>query len=371
MKKALYVATVVKTHIMEFHIPYLKMLKEMGWETAVAARNDYENPADCLIPYCDKYYDIPFERNPILPGNIKAFQMLKKIIDEGDYDIIHCHTPVGALLTRLAARDTRKRGTKVIYTAHGFHFYSGAPLKNWLLYYPPEWLCAHWTDVLITINREDYERAKKHLHAKRVEYIPGVGIDVNRFMNVHIDRTAKREEIDVPVDAILLMSVGELNKNKNHSIIIKALSNIENRKIHYAIAGRGPLLNELRNLTVKKNVQHQVHFLGYRYDIPELYAIADICVFPSIREGLGLAAVEGMATGLPVIVSDNRGTRGFLTPENAITCRYDDVDAFAQAIRQLSEDKEHRERMGRANRIRSMDFDIRLIKQIMFQIYTN
>ena len=155
MKKVLYVATVVKNHIMEFHIPYLKMLKEMGWETAVAARNDYENPSECVIPFCDIYYDIPFERNPFRLGNIKAYKELKMVIDEGNYDIIHCHTPVGALLTRLAAENARKRGTKVFYTAHGFHFYKGAPLINWLLFYPAERLLAHMTDVLITINKED------------------------------------------------------------------------------------------------------------------------------------------------------------------------------------------------------------------------
>ena len=125
MKKVLFVATVVKTHIMEFHIPYLKMFKEMGWETVVAARNDYENPADCVIPYCDTYYNIPFERNPLKLGNLKAYTDLKKVIDGGGYDIIHCHTPVGAMLTRLAAKQARKNGTKVFYTAHGFHFYKG------------------------------------------------------------------------------------------------------------------------------------------------------------------------------------------------------------------------------------------------------
>lgn len=104
MKKVLFVATVVKTHIMEFHIPYLKMFKEMGWETAVAARNDYENPSDCVIPYCDTYYDIPFERNPLKLGNMKAYKRLEKVIDDGGYDIIHCHTPVGAMLTVLPRR---------------------------------------------------------------------------------------------------------------------------------------------------------------------------------------------------------------------------------------------------------------------------
>lgn len=156
VKKVLFVATVVKTHIMEFHIPYLKMFKEHGWETAVAARNDYENPDDCVIPYCDSYYDIPFERSPIKPGNITSYKKLKKIIGEGAYDILHCHTPVGAMIARLAAIKARKKGTRVIYTAHGFHFFKGAPLLNWLIYFPVEWICSFLTDTLITINQEDY-----------------------------------------------------------------------------------------------------------------------------------------------------------------------------------------------------------------------
>ena len=133
-KKVLFVATVVKTHIMQFHIPYLKLFQEAGWETAVASRNDYENPSDCVIPYCDTYYDIPFERMPWKLKNLKAYRMLKEIIDREHYDIIHCHTPVGALIARLAALDARKQGTRVIYTAHGFHFFTGAPLQYWLLF---------------------------------------------------------------------------------------------------------------------------------------------------------------------------------------------------------------------------------------------
>ena len=180
MKKVLFVATVVKTHIMEFHIPYLKMFKEMGWNTAVASRNDYENAEDCQIPFCDDYYNVPFERSPIKLSNLKAYKELKKLINNGDYDIIHCHTPVGAMLARLAARRARKRGTKVIYTAHGFHFYKGAPIINWLLYYPVERFLARYTDVLITINKEDYERAQK-FRAKKVCFVHGVGVDTSKF----------------------------------------------------------------------------------------------------------------------------------------------------------------------------------------------
>ena len=152
-KRVLFVATVVKTHIMQFHIPYLKMFKEMGYETAVAARNDYENPDDCRIPYCDHFFDIPFQREPFHRDNIQCYKKLKTIIDEGDFSIVHCHTPVGGVLGRLAARKARKNGVHVMYTAHGFHFYNGAPLKNWILFYPIEKICSYFTDAIITIKK--------------------------------------------------------------------------------------------------------------------------------------------------------------------------------------------------------------------------
>lgn len=310
MPKVLYVATVVKTHIMEFHIPYLKMLKEMGWETAVAARNDYENPADCVIPYCDTYYDIPFERNPFKPGNIKAYNELKKVINEGGYDIIHCHTPVGAMLTRLAAQDARKKGSKVFYTAHGFHFYKGAPLVNWLLFYPGEKYLARKTDVLITITKEDYLRAQK-FKAGRVEYIPGVGVDLNRFKKGSPEKAAQlKTELGIPKDATVWLSVGEVNDNKNHKVVIEVLPDFPNA--WYVLCGRGPLIDEHRKLAGDLGVGNRVIMTGYRNDVVDFYSMADIFVFPSLREGLPVALMEAMATELVCVASKNRGTDDLL-----------------------------------------------------------
>ena len=187
MKKVLFVATVVKTHIMTFHIPYLEWFKQNGYETHVCAKNDYINKEECVIPYCDKFYDIPFERSPINPANISAYEQLKKIIDSNEYDIIHCNTHVGGVLTRLAAKKARQHCTKVIYTAHGFHFYKGASFKDWLLFYPVERYFARYTDVLITINKEDYSASQK-FKAKKVVYVPGVCVDVNKFVRPNVDR---------------------------------------------------------------------------------------------------------------------------------------------------------------------------------------
>lgn len=326
--KILYVATVVKTHIMEFHIPILKSLKESGWETAVAAKNDYENKSECNIPYCDEYYDIPFARSPFSLKNIKAYIRLKKVIASGNYDIVHCHTPVGGVLTRLACRSFRKNGLKVIYTAHGFHFYKGAPLINWIMYYPIEWLCAHWTDVLITINEEDYDIAQKYMHAKNIEYVPGVGLDTVKFRDTVIDRNAKRRELGIPEDAFLILSVGELNENKNHQAVIRELvgqrnsqcppllHNIPIDKAHYAIAGSGPLRDNLMKLADNLGIGNRVHLLGYRSDCAELYKTADLFVLPSKREGLNVSLQEAKASGLECRCYPVRGNDDIMKSKN-------------------------------------------------------
>ncbi|MBP3378557.1 MAG: glycosyltransferase family 4 protein, partial [Clostridia bacterium] len=311
MNKALFVATVVKKHINVFHLPFLKMFKTAGYEVHVAAGNDFYNPNECSSPWCDRYYNLSFERSPLKFSNINAYKSIKKLIDAENYDIIHCHTPVGGVVARIAARNARKNGTKVFYTAHGFHFYKGAPLKNWLLYYPIEKLCSKFTDVLITINKEDFALAQRKMKAAEVLYVPGVGIDTEKYENATVDKDAFRKELGIPSDAILLTSVGELNKNKNHEVVLRALSTLDDSNIHYAIAGNGPLHDYLIQLAQELKISNRFHLLGYRRDIAQIYKASDICVFPSIREGLGLAAIEGMAAGLPLIASDNRGTRDY------------------------------------------------------------
>lgn len=317
-----------------------------------------------------RVYPISCSRFPFDKGNLNAINEIREIVAKGNYDIVHCHTPIAAACTRLACKGLRKSGVKVIYTAHGFHFYTGAPLKNWLLYYPVEWLCAHWTDVLITINKEDYERAKKHMHARRVVYVPGVGIDTKRFMDATVDRATMRREIGVPEDAVLLMSVGELIARKNHEVAMKALAKIADKNIHYAIVGIGPLRDELQTLAESLGVGEQVHFLGYRRDIPELYKAADICVFPSHQEGLPVAVMEAMACGLPIIASDIRGSHELLSSSgNVLITKCDDAGAFAEAIKRLSADATLCAEMGVANLEKSAAYDVEIINVRMKEIY--
>ena len=284
-KKVLFTATVVKTHINVFHLPYLKWFKEQGYEVHVAAKNDFVNEP-CIIPNCDKFYDISFARFPFSEANIKAYNQLKKIITENRYDIIHCHTPVAGVLTRLAARNCKN--TEVIYTAHGFHFFKGAPLLNWLIYYPVERFCARFTDKLITINKEDYERALHFRLRKngKVYYVPGVGIDIEKIKNTKVDVHQKKKGLNISENIPVLLSVGELNKNKNHIAVLNALSKLQDKQFIYLICGRGALKEYLREKIKELRLENKVRLLGYRNDITEILKIADLFIFPSKREGL-------------------------------------------------------------------------------------
>lgn len=338
-KRVLIVATVVKTHIMQFHIPTLKLFKDMGWETAVAARNDYANPEDCQIPYCDQFYDIPFERMPFMPKNVQCYKRLKNMIDRGNYQIIHCHTPVGGVLGRLAARKARKKGTRVLYTAHGFHFYRGAPLKNWLIYYPIEKICSCFADAVLTINKEDWGFAKKHFKNTRFFYLPGIGVDVDMYSQEHDSGIDFRSDLNLCKDEKVIISVGEMTANKNHRTIIKALTFSQLENVHYMIVGSGICRPRLEEYAVKLNVSDRVHFLGYRRDIAALLHASDVFVFPSFREGLPVSVMEAMAAGVPIVASRIRGNVDLIEDGvNGFLCEAQDAEGFAERIRQLLDD---------------------------------
>lgn len=348
-RKVLLVATVVKIHVNVFHIPCLKMFQEQGWETWVCSRNDYDNPKECVIPYCDHYVDIPFERNPLKPGNVKAYRMLRQIIEKEQFDLIYCHTPVGAMLARLAGISARKKGTKVIYMAHGFHFYSGAPLLNWMLYYPVEKFLSRFTDGLITINQEDFQRAQK-FHAGKTVLIPGVGIDLDKFQKKEPTRQEIRNKLSIPESKIILMSVGELTKRKNHMVMIEALARLKEYDILYVICGDGPLKAQLRAKAEELGVRDRLKLLGFRKDIAELHKAADIFVFPSLQEGLPVALMEAMASGLPIVASKIRGNEDLISNnQGGYLVNPTDSEQVAKAIEKMIQNPKKREKMEKRN----------------------
>lgn len=321
MKEKVLILASVASMIDQFNIPNIKLLQNMGYEVHVAC--NFESGNTCSFEkiqelkeyfneFSVKYYQINFERNILkITDNLKAYKEVKNILLENKYKFLHCHSPIGGVVGRIAGHKTQ---TKVIYTAHGFHFFKGAPLINWLLYYPIEKYLSKYTDILITINQEDYKRAQT-FYAKKVEYIPGVGINTEKIRNIVIDRKKKREELGLKKENIVLLSVGELNKNKNHSIVIKALAKLNNPNIYYLICGQGNLKEELLNLIKKLNLEKNVKLLGFRKDIYEIYKISDIFIFPSKREGLSVALMEAICCNLPIICSSIRGNNDIIENE--------------------------------------------------------
>ena len=328
MKKVLFVASVIG-HLNAFHVPCIQHFKEKGYQVEAAAKLLDD------IKVCEVQHNIDFERQPFRIKNIAAYKKLKKIIEDGKYDMVHCHTPVAAILTRLAARRVRNKGTRVIYTAHGFHFFKGAPLKNWLVYFTAEWLCSFLTETLITINKEDFEFAKKHLHAKKIRYITGIGVDTSRFL-VPTDREAKRKELGFDDGQIVVLSIGELSVRKNHRVIIEALAKINDKNVHYVIAGRGSKKEELEALAKELGVQDNVHLLGFRKDVVDLCRAADVFCLPSLQEGLGMVTLEAMAGGLPCVASNVRGPIEIIEHgKNGFLCDCRSSDDFAKHIKSL------------------------------------
>ena len=368
MKKVLFVATVVKLHIMVFHLPYLEWFKKNGYEVHVAARNDYAHPEDCVIPFCDRFIDLPFERSPLKRSNIQVYHQLKTLIESESYDIIHCHTPMGGALGRLAARQARKHGTQVFYTAHGFHFYRGAPWLNWALYYPAERVLSRWTDLLITINEEDY-RAAQHFHARRLVKVPGVGIALDS-LQITADRSALRASIGMTDNDRLILAVGELNTNKNHRILVEALAQLNNPSIHLVICGEGPLLPELQALAQRLGITGQVHFLGFRRDVAQWIQSADVFGFPSYREGLSLSLMEAMAGGLPVVASKIRGNTDLIdVPQGGYLVHPKDVNGFREALGQLTKNPQHAKELGCYNASKIEAYTISRVLAIVGDLY--
>lgn len=377
MKKALILASVASM-IDQFNMQNIQLLQNEGYHVDVIANFEQGNTIsqERIVELKNRLaeknvdvYHIPIPRKIFdIKGIWNSLVEVRKKCNDNKYDLVHCHSPIGGVIARLGAKKARKKGTKVIYTAHGFHFYKGAPKKNWLIFYPIEKICAHWTDVLITINKEDYTFAQKKMKAGSIEYIPGIGVDTDKFNLKDFDKESKKEELGFPNDAIVLLSVGELNKNKNHEIIIKALSNLNNQSIHYVVAGRGDLGNHLTKLADDLGVS--LHLLGYRTDIPELYNMADIFVFPSFREGLSVSLMEAMATSLPCVVSRIRGNVDLIqNNKNGYLCKPNDVDSFAEAIAMLAANKQLREEMGKNNREVIREFDLHKVCNIMKKIY--
>ncbi len=369
MKKVLLVAT-VQSHIAQFHKPLISWLAERGYQVDVAAGYNLDTKPNLHLEVSGAIYDVPFSRSPFSMKNIKAYKVLRDIINSGNYDVVHCNTPVGGILARLAGNAKRKKNElKMIYEAHGFHFFKGGSRKNWLLWYPIEKWFSRYTDVLITINKMDYELALEKFKSKAIKYIPGVGVNLDQFIN-NEQICNLREEYGLSKDTKIIISVGELNNNKNHSVIIRALAHLGDKNVHYFLVGNGPLREELESLAASLGVQSNVHFLGYRRDVPALMKNADAFVFPSLREGLGMASIEAMATGVPIITSDRHGINDYsISGKTGFKYHPTDHVGFAEGISKIVYDADMKKRMGEYNIEVSKNFTVEASMNCLAEIY--
>lgn len=367
--KLLYI-TNIANRIGAFSIASIDAARDMELEFHMAAR--WNAPSE-KIKHEEKRHNIEIhniclDRLPYSKRNILAYKQLLRIINAEKINYIHCNTPVGGLVGRLVGKKCNVK--KVIYQAHGFHFYKGAPLLNWLLYYPVEKWLARYTDALITINQEDYALAKRKMKLRnggKVYYVPGVGVDIHKFTQATIDKAAKRRELGIPEDAVLLLSVGELNNNKNHETIIRAIADMN---VYYIIAGRGELHKHLENLIDSLKLNNRVKLLGFRSDVKELYEAADMFVFPSFREGLSISLMEAMAAGVPVVASRIRGNVDLIEDGvNGFLCDPNDASEFAEKIKLLVDNVELREKMGKSNLMTIRKFSTETVIEEMKKIY--
>ena len=365
MKRVLLTCTDLMT--IQFMVPHIRYLAENGFnvELACSVVGDRLEDVKNAVGDVAKIHTLRLQRSPFSPNNLKGYGDLKKLLSENTYDVIWTNEPVMGVMTRFAARKVRKKGTKVIYMAHGFHFFKGAPLINWLMWAPTEIIMSKFNDILVTINWEDYNWAKKHTFTPVIKHIDGIGVDFSSREGV-ISREEKRAQLNITDDDILVLSVGELQKRKNHQAIIRAIAKLNNPHIKYIICGQGVLENSLRKLATSSNLENQVFFLGYRQDIPEIMSACDIFAHPSIREGLGLASLEAMASGLPLITSNVQGVPDYV--ENGVTgymCSPMDVDAYAENLKKLTENKSLREKIGTTNITYVQKYRVEVIEPVM------
>ena len=350
--KILYTATVL-SHICQFHLPHMKQLQAQGWEVHVAAHDNLAVKNGLQLKYCDKFFDTPFSRSPRSPENLKAYRQLKQLLSEIHYDVILCNTPMGGAVTRLAAKQARRQGTRVVYMAHGFHFFQGASRAAWAVYYPIEKHFAKDCDLLITINQVDYALAKERFSGRtKIAHIHGVGVDETRYHPATPEeQLAMREAEGLRPDDLVILCTGELNENKNQRTLISAAAMLKDRlpNLKVLLAGNGPTEQALREQIRAEGVENTVKLLGYRTDLERVVPAVDLVVSCSRREGMPLNIIEAMLCKKPVVASHNRGHDELVQPDKTgCLLSPGDVSGFADAIARLASDADKRWQLGEA-----------------------
>lgn len=350
MKTKRLLLTCTDLMAIQFLVPHIKYLSENGFSVKLACSvvGDRLDDLRARLDGVCEIETVRLVRSPFSFSNLKGYGDLKRIIDSEKWDIIWTNEPVMGIMTRLAAKAARKSGTKVIYMVHGFHFYEGASFVNWALFYPVEKYCSRLCDMIITINNEDFERAKT-FHSPRVEKINGIGVNTDAFSFSEENRKEIREELGVADDEIMILNVAELNKRKNQQVVLKALKELGNPKVKFFVCGVGDNEENLKKLTVQLGLSDSVRFLGYRKDVYKIYSAADIFVLCSVQEGLPKAIMEAMANGKSVVCSDIRGCVDAVTDGKGGFVVQNQPEKYAEGFEKLVADETLRKKFGEYN----------------------
>lgn len=371
MKKLLFVSN-ISNNVGSFVVASIAAAKKCGFEFYYAANWDSatkEQIAEDEKKYGIKIVHIDLDRSPYSTKNIKAYKQLVDLINKEKIDYIHCNTPVGGVLGRLAGEKCKVK--KIVYEAHGFHFYEGAPKKNWMIYYPVEKWLAKKTDAIITINNEDFERAKtfKLKNNGQVYYVPGVGMDLSQYNVPDTVREIKRNELNLKDTDFALISMGDLIDRKNYKIAIEVVAKLNNPHVHYFICGKGPEEVNLKKLAENLGVDKQVHFLGFRNDIKELLKASDTFLFTSKQEGLARSLMEAMASKIPCVVSKIRGnTELIVNNENGFLCS--GLDDYVNAIIKIMQSPDLAYKFKEKSSKHLNNFSIEKVIDCLFDVYS-
>lgn len=372
--KLLYILNVAD-RVNNFSYTSMLAAKELGFEFHIAGNWSYASDREKIADeekYGIKIHQIDFVRTPYHPGNIKAYKQLKTIAKNEQYDIIHCNTPIGGVVGRIIGKKLKTK--KIIYQAHGFHFYKGAPKINWLIYYPIEKRLAKYTDAIITINQEDFALAKEKFRLKNhgeIYYVPGVGTDTDFYNFDCGTRGTHRKELGLSDSDFAILSVGRLETNKNTETLIKAMAVMKNENVKLIVCGDGEQREYLEKLSERLGTEKSVTFLGTVSNLQEIYRAVDALASSSYREGLSRTVMEAMASGLPCIVSKIRGNTDLIEDgKGGFLCEPDNANAYAQAITALLQDVSLRESMKNENLKRIRSFSIPTVVSETKKIYS-
>jgi len=367
-KKILFVAT-VENHLICFHIPYMKYFQGKGYEVHVATKLGKRKGE--LEQYGIICHDVNFSRLGSPLASLKSLRQLIKLMKRNQFSLIHVHTPIASFLGRLAAKISNIK--PVLYTAHGFHFYKGAPWYWWAGIYPIEYLAARWTDGLIVVNHEDYINAQKMglKPTKNLFLVQGVGVDLKQIVDRSLSKNNIKDKLGLDDKDIIISCIAEFTPNKNQMFLLEAWEKIaqEFNNIYLLFIGEGDRLNNLKKY-VKQNSLPRVYFLGYRNDVAKILLKSDIAILVSKREGFPRSIMEAMALGKPIVATNIRGSRELVeNGKNGFLVELGDTDGLISSMKKLIIDDKLRANMGKVSLEKIKNYSLEKILIRMSFIY--